>query len=96
MEFDWDEEKNRRNIEKHGLSFGDAKRIFDGFTVDLPDERFDYGEERIISIGLLDNVAVLVVVHTDRNGICRLISARQASKKERLFYDQKIRETTDG
>lgn len=95
MEFDWDEDKNRRNIEKHGLSFEDAKRIFDGFTVDIPDERFDYGEARAISLGLLDHVVVLTVVHTDRNGVCRLISARQASRKERFIYDQKIREATD-
>lgn len=50
MEFEWDADKNRQNIAKHGLRFEDAIRIFDGFTVDLSDDRFDYGEPREISI----------------------------------------------
>ena len=46
MEFEWDEEKNRQNIEKHGVSFEQARHIFDGFTIDLVDDRFAYGEIR--------------------------------------------------
>ena len=67
MEFEWDEAKNRQNIAKHGVSFKDAIKIFEGFTFDAHDGRFDYGEERTISIGMAGNVAVLVVVHTDRH-----------------------------
>jgi uncharacterized DUF497 family protein len=96
MRFEWDEAKNRLNIEKHGVSFEQAALIFDGFTVDRIDSRFDYGESRELSIGLLQGVAVLVVVHTDRDGVCRIISARQARKDERKRYEQAVRQATDG
>lgn len=95
MEFEWDEDKNRQNIGKHGLRFEDAIRIFDGFTVDLPDDRFDYGEPREISIGRIAGLAVVVVVHTDRDGKIRVISARLAGKIERRLYEKAIREAFD-
>lgn len=95
MKFEWDDNKNSSNIEKHGVSFEQAAKIFDGFTVTNIDSREDYGEEREISIGMLDGIAVLVVVHTDRNGVCRIISARQARKDERNRYEQEIRQATD-
>lgn len=95
MEFEWDEDKNRQNIVKHGLRFEDAIRIFDTFTVDLPDDRFDYGESRDISIGLMAGLAVVVVVHTDRDGKIRIISARPAGKTERRMYEKAIREAFD-
>lgn len=90
MKFEWDEDKNHLNIEKHGVRFEDACKIFDGFTIDAIDNRTDYGEERIISIGLLNGIAVITVVHTDRKGICRIISARPANRKERKHYDETI------
>jgi len=93
MKFEWDETKNLQNIAKHALSFEDACRIFDGFTLDLFDDRFDYGEQREISIGMAGGAAILTVTHTDRDGICRIISARQASKKEVALYDQALRQT---
>lgn len=96
MDFEWDEQKNQINVEKHGLSFQQAAKIFDGFTLTSVDNRFEYGETREITMGLLDGVAVIVVVHTDRAGVCRLISARQASKQERKRYEQEIRKTFDG
>ena len=95
MPFEWDEDKNRRNIAKHGISFPQAARIFAGFTFSRVDDRFDYGEVREISIGSVDGAAVLVVVHTDRNGVCRLISARQARRSERERYDQELRAAVD-
>ena len=95
MKFEWDDEKNRQNISIHGVSFEDACRIFGGFTVDWVDDRFDYGETREISIGLVNGVAVVVVVHTDREGVCRIISARPAVKSERKRYEKAIREAFD-
>lgn len=95
MKFEWDEEKNRQNVAKHGVRFEDACKVFDGFTVDFPDDRFDYGETREISIGLMDGIAVIVVVHTDRHGVIRIISARPAVKSERKLYDKAIREAFD-
>ena len=95
MKFVWDETKNQSNIAKHGVDFDDAQRVFDGFTFDAPDNRFDYGEERIISIGLLEGIAILVVVHTDRVGVCRIISARQANRKERSRYEEEIHKAAE-
>ncbi|WP_102960676.1 BrnT family toxin [Mangrovicella endophytica] len=91
MRFEWDETKDRDNIAKHGVSFAQAAGIFHGFTLDWVDDRFGYGEVREISIGLADGVAILVVVHTDRDGVCRLISARPALRRERKLYEQAIR-----
>ena len=82
--------KNQVNVGKHGIPFEDAKRIFDGPVFTRPDDRKDYGEPRCISIGRVAN-AFLVVVHTDRNGRIRLISARPASSKERETYHAQIR-----
>lgn len=89
--FEWDEEKNRTNIEKHGISFEQACRIFEGVTLTAIDDRFEYGEVREISLGMVDGIVVLSVVHTDRNGNTRIISARQANRKERKQYEEAIR-----
>lgn len=95
MRFDWDEEKNQANIKKHGVDFETARRIFEGITITAIDDRQDYGEVRAISIGVVDNVAFLAVVHTDRKGITRLISARPASRRERRRYEQELQKAHD-
>lgn len=95
MKFEWDETKNRKNISKHGINFEQAKAIFDGFTIHRIDDRFDYGEVREISIGVIGSMTVIVVVHTDRKGVCRIISARQADREERRYYEQEIRKAFD-
>lgn len=89
--FEWDENKNQLNIAKHGVNFEQAQLIFDGYTVDLMDDRFAYDELRIFSLGLVGTTTILAVSHTDRNGICRIISARPALKHERRYYAQEIR-----
>lgn len=91
MEFEWDEDKNRRNIAKHGIGFERAARIFDGPTLDRIDDRRDYGETRTISIGVLEDILILVVVHTDRSGKIRIISARPAKRPERKIYEEALR-----
>jgi len=90
MRFEWDNDKNKSKINKHGIDFQTAIRIFEKKTLDKVDDRFDYSEKRIVSLGIIDNVAVIVVVHTDRDGIIRIISARKANKKERNYYEQRI------
>ncbi|MFK0734868.1 MAG: BrnT family toxin [Gloeotrichia echinulata GP01] len=93
--FEWDENKNTTNIGKHGIDFREASKIFyDNCRLTFPDTRQDYGELREISIGeinlSLDNsIIILVVVHTDRDGSIRIISARKANKKERTIYAQR-------
>ncbi|MFY7960017.1 MAG: BrnT family toxin [Elsteraceae bacterium] len=88
---EWDGAKNLQNIAKHGVSFELAQRIFDGPVLTWIDERRDYGEQREVSIGMVDGVLVLTVAHTDRSGVRRLISARPASRRERSRYEQALR-----
>ena len=94
MEFEWSSAKNERNIAKHGIGFAQAARIFESDVLTFTDDRRDYGEERKISIGKIDGLIVIVVVHTDRNRKTRLISARPAKKKERMRYEEEIRKRT--
>ena len=91
MEFEWDEDKNRANLEKHGVSFQTASRIFEGPVLTAEDDRFDYGEVRENSIGLVDGSLFLLVTHTDRTGKIRIISARPAKSRERNRYEEAIR-----
>lgn len=91
MDFEWDEAKNATNVRKHGIDFVDAVRIFDGIVVTKIDDRFDYGEVRRITTGVVSGLVILTVVHTDRQGRTRMISARLASLKERRDYETAIR-----
>lgn len=88
---EWDDAKNRQNIEKHGVSFELAQRIFDGPVFTWIDDRQDYGERREISIGKVDGAIMLTVAHTDRSGVRRFISARRASRRERSRYEEALR-----
>ena len=90
MAFEWDQTKNEANVRKHGIQFADAVKIFDGLVVTRIDDRFDYGEVRMVSTGAVGGILMVTVVHTDRNGRTRLISARLASPKERKGYEASI------
>lgn len=96
MEFEWDAEKNLANLKKHGISFEEAKHIFDGPVLTRIDDREDYGEVREISFGLLSPDAPLMVVHTARGIRTRLISARKASRQERKVYYDYLERTLGG
>ncbi len=85
MAFEWDAAKNRANIRKHGIDFADAARIFDGLVLERVDDRFDYGEERVVAVGEVEGRTVLVV-YSRRGGDRRIISARKASRNERQAY----------
>ena len=91
MEFEWDEAKNRENIRKHGIDFGTAKGLFYRPTLTRRDSRRDYGEDRYVSVGQVGQGALIVVVHTERGGRIRLISARPASRRERQAYYERTR-----
>lgn len=93
MDFEWDTEKDRENLRKHGISFDEAKLIFESPVLTRVDDRQDYGEVREISIGKLSAEAPLVVVHTARGEKTRLISARKANRRERKVYDDYIERT---
>jgi uncharacterized DUF497 family protein len=85
MKIDYDPAKHRRNLIERGIGFDFAGRIFEGSTVGWPDERVDYGEDRFVAIGVVDE-AMLVVVYTIRGEFRRIISARAANKKERRLW----------
>jgi uncharacterized DUF497 family protein len=90
MRFQWDDDKDRRNLEKHGLRFSEAALIFEGPVLTRIDSRVDYGEERCISIGAIRSLVVVVVVHTSRDDHIRLISARLANRRERDRYHEHL------
>jgi uncharacterized DUF497 family protein len=94
--FEWDEKKSAANLVKHGVSFEEARLIFEGLTLSWIDERQNYGEVRQVSIGLIRNLAAVAVVHTDRNGAKRIISARLANRNERRRYHEHLAKTTEG
>ena len=83
--YEWDEVKNRRNINLRDLSFSLAPRRFDGEVIDVIDGRHDYGEERRIAVGIAGGV-LLACVYTNRGNVRRIISLRQANRKERDGY----------
>ncbi len=86
MLFEWDENKNAKNHKKHGISFDEAIRVFADVHMSRLDTREDYGEVREITIGMIAGAVVVTVVHTDRDGAVRIISARRATKRERSEY----------
>ncbi|MCH5347984.1 MAG: BrnT family toxin [Oscillospiraceae bacterium] len=90
MQFEWDDEKEKINIAKHGIDFTTAARVFkDENRLELYDKAHSDTEDRYITIGIIDEVAYLVMaVYTEREEAIRLISARKATKQERrMYYD---------
>ena len=86
---EWDEEKARSNIAKHTITFTEAATIFlDPFLMTFPDDFHSDIEERFVSIGRSERHRILLVVHTDRGTALRIISARKATAKERITYEQ--------
>ena len=89
MRFTWDPAKSEANYRERGFDFAFATLVFDGLTLERLDDRQDYGERRVIAIGLADGVP-LTVVYTDRveetDLIRRIISARVSNRRERKAY----------
>ena len=95
MQFEWDENKRQANIEKHGIDFADAIKIFDGLAHTTQDTREDWGEERFVTVGLLDGVEI-AVINTPRDKRIRIISARRARKTERERYYEEVEKNGNG
>jgi uncharacterized DUF497 family protein len=88
MEFTWSETKRVVNIKALGLDFVDAASVFEGVTFTFEDDRFSYGEQRFVTLGLLAGLTVSVV-HTENEYEIRVISFRKASKREsQIYYDE--------
>jgi uncharacterized DUF497 family protein len=91
MRFEWDEAKRRSNIKRHGIDFCDVERVLVGETVTLLDDRYNYGETRFLTLGLLMG-SVVAISHTETDEIIRIISARRALKDEEITYFKEIRD----
>ncbi len=91
MRFEWDENKRITNLKTHGIDFADAYELFDYDRYLFEDDRFDYGETRWISFGLLFG-EVVVVTHTESDEVVRFISVRKAKKNEQEIYFKNIRD----
>ena len=89
MRIEWDDEKCQANLEKHGLSFEDAWQVFAGDTLTIPDDRYHYGEKRLITLGRLAG-RVVVVVHVARGEKIRIISMRKANEREQEIYQKRL------
>jgi uncharacterized DUF497 family protein len=92
LRFEWDEAKSLANQHKHGVSFEEAALVFrDPLQVSIQD-RIDKGEVRWQTFGVVGGIMLLLVAHTFQEddspeAVVRIISARQANRKERRFYE---------
>ena len=93
MKFEWDNNKALSNISKHGVSFEEASTVLADFlSVTIPDPLYSENEERLVTIGQSERQRLLVVVHAERGDVIRLISARQATVRERKRHEEKYGE----
>lgn len=88
-EYEWDEEKRIINLAKHGFDFADAWRVLEGdIKLTIQDIKHSQTECRMMTIGMYDDITCVVIIHTDRNGVTRIISFRHANKKEEALLWQ--------
>jgi uncharacterized DUF497 family protein len=91
MRFEWDEAKRRSNINRHGFDFVEVEKIFASDVFTLLDDRFNYGELRFLTLGML-NGTVVAVAHTETDEVTRIISVRKARKNEEEIYYNEIKD----
>jgi uncharacterized DUF497 family protein len=89
LAYEWDDAKNRSNFAKHGLDFADAELVFAGPCVTFVDNRFEYGEERFITLGLLAG-RLVAIAHAPRGEATRIISMRKANRREQKIYQKRL------
>ena len=94
MRFEWDQNKNLENQKKHGISFDEAKEIFDDpLHISILDSRYTYFEERWITVGMSKGESFIVAANlffdSEDEEVIRIISAREATNNERKQYEGK-------
>lgn len=88
--FEWDKEKAAVNLEKHGISFEEASTVFaDSLSLTINDPLHSWEEQRFVTIGESVEEEILVVVYTQRDTKIRIISAREATRRERRDYERR-------
>ena len=91
LSFSWDPRKAASNERKHGISFEEAVTAFgDPLSVTVPDPQHSETENRFVVLGLSAGNRALVVVHVERGDDIRLISARLATRRERIAYEEGV------
>lgn len=89
MEFEWDPEKAASNLRRHGVSFHEAATALeDPLSTTFPDKSHSEGEARFLTIGRTRQGRLVVVALTEREEVIRIINARPATRRERVFYEQ--------
>ena len=95
MRFSWDPEKSELNLRERGFDFAFASQIFDGPTLEREDTRRDYGERRVLAIGLVHGIELTVGytdrVHPTQDLERRIFSARRSDRRERKAYQQALK-----
>jgi hypothetical protein len=92
MKISFDPAKRAKTLADRGLDFADAEEVFAGRTLDFPDERCDYGEERIISAGHLRG-RMVIIVWTPRQDTRHVISMRKANEREQARFGQRFEQS---
>jgi len=87
--FEWDSQKARRNVRKHGVTFDEASTVFgDPLAILMPDPDHSEAEQRYVLLGMSNRRRLLVVAFAERPPRTRLISARRATRQERRRYEE--------
>jgi hypothetical protein len=88
LSFEWDPQKSKANIKKHGVSFEEASTVFrDPLSMTIEDPLHSTHEPRLVQMGVSNKNRLLVVVHTERPDHVRIITARKATRQERTHYE---------
>jgi uncharacterized protein len=85
IKFTWHETKRNANLSKHGIDFVDVHEVFEGLTYTFEDDRFEYNEQRFVTLGVLNNTPVSII-HTENCHEIHIISTRKATKREIKIY----------
>lgn len=88
MRFEWDELKNRINIQKHGISFEEAAKIFEHPALTWFDDGGLHGKDRYLAVGFVGTVLATVVFVQKSDHVTRIISARKATRREEQQYER--------
>lgn len=89
MEFEWDPKKASSNLREHRVAFEEASSVFgDPLAITFDDPDHSLGERRFLTFGLSNRGRLLVVSHTDRGEVVRIIGARRATRSERHIYQE--------
>lgn len=91
MRFTWSERKRSSNLAQHGLDFKHGPQVFNGLTFTFEDDRFAYAEQRFVTLEILAGVPVSIV-HTESTHEIRIISFREATRRETQIYFDAIRD----